>query len=195
MYKSTCTRTFTRVEGGRVNNCQLLSTIEPYAESFLPKYRPLVCCFKSPPQILHSLWQHCCPPLSDFVQIEDMYISWDSGFPELWKSYPEFETNITVANSKSACFFTACMRVKGEKSFIGWAVVCEDRSKASHPSVREGRMNWGWRIKARIPGFTEYSRKVQKNGFNDDVGPWRMKSIRRHGSLDLSMESSRPAIL
>ena len=40
--------------------------------------------------------------------------------------------------------------------------------------------------KGHNTGFTEYSRKVQNNGSN--VGPWKTKSIRRHGYLDLSME-------
>jgi hypothetical protein len=55
-------------------------------------------------------------------------------------------------------------------------------------------MNWGWRrIKATVPGFAEYSRKVQNNGFN--VGPWKMKSIRRHGYLDLSMERFKTSLI
>ena len=55
--------------------------------------------------------------------------------------------------------------VKDEKSFIAGELRCVRTAARPHPSVREGRMNWGWRIKARIHGFVEYReyrRKVQK---------------------------------
>ena len=65
------------------------------------------------------------------------------GAQELWYS-GQNSPNLIVCDVAVLWMSMFCWSLYAWRIFYScWAVVCEDRSKASHPSVREGRMNWG----------------------------------------------------